>query len=95
MMLTCTMVVVLALAWGAMGVMMSPEPTEEAEGTGARVDHCLKDGPVLPCLNAGALEYLEEANQRGGLEVVDGLQLVQDDGQTARTIVPVGKSLDI
>lgn len=70
---------------------MSPGPDVDPAGSENRVDHCLKDGPVLPCLNAGALEYLEEANQRGGLEVVEGLQLVQDDGQAARTIVPIGE----
>lgn len=67
-------------------------PPEDPPGVG--VGHCLKEGgPVLPCLSAGAVDFLEEANQRGGLEVLEGLDLVQDDGQAARTIIPVGVCL--
>lgn len=71
-------------------VIMAPPEDVTAHGDGLGV--CLKGGgPVLPCLNVGALEFLEEANQKGGVEVLDGLELVQDDGQSPRTIVPLGE----
>ncbi|KAG8328306.1 hypothetical protein J6590_000966 [Homalodisca vitripennis] len=77
----------LALVVGSgvlvVAVMMPPEDD-------AGVGHCLKEGgPVLPCLNTGALEFLQEANERGGLQVLEGLELVQDDGQASRTIIPI------
>lgn len=88
-MLRSVLLVLLTTALSDAVIMAPPEDvTSPEDGLGV----CLKDGgPVLPCLNAGALEFLEEANQKGGVEVLDGLELVQDDGQSPRSIVPLGE----
>lgn len=88
-MLWSVLLVLLTTALSDAVIMAPPEDvTSPEDGLGV----CLKGGgPVLPCLNAGALEFLEEANQKGGVVVLDGLQLVQDDGQSPRSIVPLGE----
>lgn len=88
-MLRSVLLVLLTTALSDAVIMAPPEDvTSPEDGLGV----CLKGGgPVLPCLNAGALEFLEEANQKGGVEVLDGLELVQDDGQSPRSIVPLGE----
>lgn len=56
------------------------------------VGHCLRQGgAVLPCISSGGVNILEAANERGGIEIMDGVQLVQDNGQGARSLLPVSK----